>query len=109
MLPGSPGGPRMTPCPGGPGEPRTPRSPLGPGGPGCPLNPGLPKKPVAPVAPGGPGGPETFQQCSSVAHYTRYQSINLVKAKGPIGHLHRSKIHDIKYINTHKHMLLRVT
>jgi len=32
------------------------------------------------------------------------QSINLLKAKGPIGHLHRSKIHDIKYINTHKHI-----
>jgi len=39
------------------------------------------------------------------------QSINLLKAKGPIGHLHRSKIHNIKYIkyiNTHKHMLLRI-
>jgi len=39
------------------------------------------------------------------------QSINLLKAKGPIGHLHRSKIHNIKYIkyiNTHKHILLRI-
>jgi len=37
------------------------------------------------------------------------QSINSLKAKGPNGHLHRSKIHDIKYINTHKHTLLRIT
>jgi len=34
------------------------------------------------------------------------QSINLLKAKGPIGHLHRSKIHNIKYINTQIHILL---
>ena len=37
------------------------------------------------------------------------QSINLLKAKGPIGHLHRSKIHNIKYINTQIHILLRIT
>ena len=34
---------------------------------------------------------------------------DLLKAKGPIGHLHRSKIHYIKYINTHKHILSGVT
>jgi len=33
------------------------------------------------------------------------QSIDLLKAKGPNGHLHRSRIHDVKYINTHKHIL----
>ena len=36
------------------------------------------------------------------------QSINLLKAKGPIGHLHRSKIHNIKYIkyiNTHSSLI----
>jgi len=37
------------------------------------------------------------------------QSINLLKAKGPIVHLHRSKIHNIKYINTQIHILLRIT
>ena len=49
---------------------------------------------------------------STLGHFvfpTNNQSINLLKAKGPIGHLHRSKIHNIKYINTHKHILLRVT
>jgi len=36
------------------------------------------------------------------------QTINLLKAKGPSRHLHRSKIHDIKYIKTHKQILFRV-
>jgi len=48
------------------------------------------------------------QSATSILDATQFQSINLLKAKGPIGDLHRSKIHDIKYINTHKHILLGV-
>jgi len=54
------------------------------------------------ISHGGGPGTSTMKQGSG----TIKQSINLVKAKGPNGHLHRSKIHD--KINTHKHILLRV-
>jgi len=36
-------------------------------------------------------------------------NFSLLKSKGPIGHLHRSKIHNIKYINTQIHQEERLT
>ena len=45
------------------------------------------------------------QSATSILDATQFQSINLLKAKGPIGDLHRSKIHDKIHKHTQTHII----